>query len=212
MEKIEILQQIVRERKSTRSFSGEIPPRETMDRIIESCIYAPYGGATGIPLEQVRKVFVFTQGTENMAKARQQMLGQIRKGARKLGRLVKLLPFMKKKFGAFSNRLSGISKKGIPSLDEAPYFIVVAEKKGFPPVAKQSVAHALENMWLMATAEGLGFQLISATGNMSDNNDFLELLGLKDGQYHLEGCAVGYPKKNTQRVRNLDIDIFVKWM
>lgn len=212
MENIEILQQIIRTRKSTRSFSGEIPPRETINRIIESCIYAPYGGATGIPLEQVRKVFVFTQGTENMETARTTMLSQIRKGARKLGRLVKLLPFMKKKFGAFANRLNGMSKNGIPSMNDAPYFIVVAEKEGFPVIAKQSVAHALENMWLMATAEGLGFQLISATGNMSDNDDFLELLGLNDGEYHLEGCAVGYPKKATERTRNLDIDKFVKWM
>ena len=212
MEKSEVLQQVIKTRKSTRSFSGEVPPRETIDRIIESCIYAPYGGATGIPLEQVRKVFVFTQGTESMETAREMLLSQIRKGARKLGRLVKLMPFMKKKFGAFANRLNGLSKNGIPSMNEAPYFIVMAEKEGFPPVAKQSAAHALENMWLTATAEGLGFQLISATGNMSDNDDFLELLGLKDGEYHLEGCAVGYPKKAVERTRNLDMGKFVKWM
>lgn len=179
---------------------------------MESCVYAPYGGATGIHLEEIRKVFVFTQGTENMAKARELMLGQISRNARKLGRLVKFLPFLKKKFEVFANRLNGMSKNGIPSLNQAPYFIVVAEKKGFPPVEKQSVAHAMENMWLTATAAGLGFQLISATGTMSGNDDFLKLLGLEEDKYHLEGCAVGYPKRATERVRNLDPNKFVTWM
>lgn len=212
MEKIEILRQIIRERKSTRAFSGEFPSREAIGRIIESGLYAPYGGATGIPLEQVRKVFVFAQGTESMTNARELMLDQISRNARKLGRLVKIFPFMKKKFGAFAKRLDGFSRIGIPSLMEAPYFIVVAEKKGFPPVEKQSIAHALENVWLTATAEGFGFQLISATGNMSGNPGFLKLLALPEGKYHLEGCAIGYPKKTVKRERNLDPVKFVKWM
>ncbi|MDR2038317.1 MAG: nitroreductase family protein [Bacteroidales bacterium] len=212
MEKSEVLRQIIRERKSTRSFSSEIPPPEMLDRIIESCIYAPYGGATGIHLEEIRKIFVFTQGTESMTEAKELMLAQIRRNARKLGRLVKLLPFTKKKFGAFVNRLNGMSKNGIPSLNESPHFIVVAEKKGFPPVEKQSVAHAMENMWLTATAEGLGFQLISATGNMSDNLNFLKLLGLEEDKYHLEGCVIGYPKKVTEKNRSLDSNKFTKWM
>lgn len=35
-----------------------------------------------------------------------------------------------------------------------PYFIIVAEKEGFPPVAQLSLAHRLENMWLKATTLG----------------------------------------------------------
>ncbi len=46
-------------------------------------------------------------------------------------------------------------------IGSAPYFIVGAEKKGFPAVEQQFLAHCLENMWLKATALGLGFQLVS---------------------------------------------------
>ncbi|MGD0953085.1 MAG: hypothetical protein ABR985_11955 [Methanotrichaceae archaeon] len=35
--------------------------------------------------------------------------------------------------------------------------MVVAERKSFPPVEQQSLAHCLQNMWLKATALGLGF-------------------------------------------------------
>lgn len=212
MERSEVLRQIIRVRKSTRSFSPEVPPREMINRIIESCVYAPFGGATGIPLNELRKVFIFTQGTDNMTAAQELLLGQIRSNARKLGMVVRWMPFMKKKFGAFAKKLAGMSKSGIPSLLEAPYFIVVAEKKGFPPVEKQSIAHALENMWLTATAEGLGFQLISATGTVSKNKDFMKLLGLPEGQYEVEGCLIGYPKNPKERDRDLDVDKFTKWM
>lgn len=212
MDKPSALQSVIRERKSTRSFSSEVPLRESIDRIIESCVYAPYGGATGIPLHELRKIFIFKQANENMAAVQELMLDQIRSNARKLGRVVTWLPFMKKKFGGFAKKLAGMSRTGIPSLLEAPYFIVVAERKGFPPVEKQSLAHALENMWLTATAEGLGFQLVSATGTMSGNADFVKLLGLPEGEYEMEGCLVGYPKKNTARYRDLDLDKFTQWM
>lgn len=77
----------------------------------------------------------------------------------------------------------------------APYFIVVAERKGFPPVEQQVLAHCLENIWLKATALGLGFQLVSITAQMADNPAFCTLLGISPGEWALIGCAVGYPVK-----------------
>ncbi|WP_295937634.1 nitroreductase family protein [uncultured Alistipes sp.] len=206
------LEQIIKIRRSTRSFTGEAPDREAIEKILESAVYAPYGGATGIPLNQIRKIYLFRQDTQSMERVRELMLGQIRKNAKRFGTILTLLPFLKKKFGAFAAKLDGFSKKGIAALNEAPCFIVIAEKKGFPPVEKQSMAHTLENMWLTATSLGLGFQLISATGTMAGNKDFMTLLGLSKGEYQVEGCAVGYPKNPAGRKRELDINDFVTWM
>ena len=75
----------------------------------------------------------------------------------------------------------------------APYYIVVAERRGFPPVELQSLAHCLENMWLKATALDLGFQIVSVTSQMSSDPAFCAILGIPSGEWELMGCAVGYP-------------------
>jgi len=82
------LEQIIKLHHSTRNFSKEIPSQETIIKVIESAMYAPYGGATGIPLEDIRKIFVFRQDTESITKAREIFLAQIRKNAIKINRLI----------------------------------------------------------------------------------------------------------------------------
>jgi nitroreductase len=155
------LAEVIETRISTRSFAAEIPHKEDINEIVRSAVLAPYGGATGIPLSEIRKIFILSQGTKTMEKAREMLLTQVKRNSKKIAVLLLLLPFLRKKMRPFSNRLKAISKNGIPSLKEAAYFVIIAEKKGFPPVEKQSIAHALQNMWLSATAVGLGFQLIS---------------------------------------------------
>jgi nitroreductase len=81
----------------------------------------------------------------------------------------------------------------VPGVGTAPFYIVAAEKKGFPPVEQQSLAHCMENMWLKATALGLGFQIVSVTAQMADNPGFCRVLGLECGKWALMGCATGYP-------------------
>lgn len=65
-------------------------------------------------------------------------------------------PQLRIQASGFANRLAMIKKMGqVPGIGTAHYFIVVAERKGFPPVEQQALAHCLENMWLKATAPGL---------------------------------------------------------
>jgi len=91
-------------------------------------------------------------------------------------------PELRKQAIGFAKRLAMIKKMGkVPGIGSAPYFIIVAEKKGFSMVEQQSLAHCLENMWLKATALGLGFQLVSATAQMDDNPEFCALLGINSG-------------------------------
>ena len=206
------LEQVIKSRRSIRSFTNEVPRFEDVEEILKAALYAPYGGATGFQLNEIRKVFVFTQNSDKMKEAKELLLSQIKKNSKKMNNLLVFFPFLKKKMEPFANRLKSISSNGIPSLNEAPYYIIVAEKKGFPPIGKQSIAHALQNMWLTATEKGLGFQLISATGKMSNNKQFLQLLGLHQGEYEIDGCVIGYATKYPETIREIDLEQSVKWI
>lgn len=206
------LEQILKARKSTRSFTEEFPSEGDVQKILQAGLLAPYGGATGIPLEQIRRIFVFRQQTDGMAQAREILRDQLQANAKKLNRMLRLLPFLRKKMGPFANRVSSLAQSGVPALSIAPYLVVIAEKRGFPPVEKQSMAHALQNMWLAATDLGLGFQLISALSTLTGNERFLRLLNLNKGEYALDGCAFGYPKSAVERERELDTTRFVTWI
>lgn len=113
---------------------------------------------------------------------------------------------------AFTDRINGLSKTGIPSLNDSAFYIIMAEKKGFPRVEKQSMAHAMQNIWLSSTAAGLGFQLITSTGMMSDNKQFCNLLGLPEGIYQLDGCVIGMPKNIKNECKEFDFDQFITWL
>jgi nitroreductase len=209
---VNTLSTIIRSRRTTRSFTDDVPEAAAMKEILQSAAFAPYGGATGIPLKEIRKIFVFSPGTEKMNRARELLLKQIRRGARKINIVLILFPFLKKRMQPFANRISVLAKNGIPGLTGGAYYVVVAEKKGFPPVERQSIAHTMQNMWLSATAQGLGFELISATGMMSKEQEFTQLLGLKAGDYTIDGCLIGVPKMAPDPREDRQLEDFVTWI
>jgi len=186
---------------------------EQVNEILESAIYAPYAAAaTGLPLSDVRKVFVFSTGTPSMESAKEILLSAIASNALKINIVLKIFPFLNKKMKSFSNRLNSISRNGIPSLIDGSYFVVIAERKGFPPNEKQSLSHVIQNMWLTATKFNIGFQLLSATGILSNNSRFLKLLNLPKNKYHLEGCVIGISKQQTEERKEFQLDEFVSWI
>jgi nitroreductase len=70
----------------------------------------------------------------------------------------------------------------------------------------------MQNMWLSATAQGLGFQLVSITGIMSKNKEFMQLLGLKPGDYELDGSVIGVPKMSPEPREERHLEDFVTWV
>lgn len=64
-------------------------------------------------------------------------------------------------------------EKGVLGIGTAPYLIIVAERRGIPPIEQKSLSHVMQNMWLKSTALGLGFELVSVIGRLSDNKDFV---------------------------------------
>lgn len=209
---IKTLGAIIHARRTIRSFTNDVPPMEEMEEILQSAIFAPFGRATGLPPKEIRKIFVFSQGTGSMNHAGELLLAQIRRVARKVKISITLFPFLKKRMGLFSERISALAENGIPGLSAAPYYIVVAVKKGFPAMEKQTIAHAMQNMWLAAAAQGLGFQLVSQTGMMSKNKKFMQLLGLNAGDYELDGCIIGVPKRDPEPRDERQPEDFVTWI
>jgi nitroreductase len=199
-------------RCSTRSFLKDIPPSEAVNKILQSGIYAPYANSTGLPYAEIRKVFVFRQDTDSMKLAREILCSKIKKFSGIMNVLLRMFPFLRKKLGPFAEKLNINSQKGIPALSDAPYFIVIAERKGFPSNQKQSIAHAMQNMWLTATSLGLGFQLIFMASVLSKDQQFLKLLGLRKGDYLLDGCVIGYPSEHSDIRKEFKTEEFVTWM
>lgn len=209
---IKTLSAIIRARRSIRSFTNAVPPTEGMKEIFQSAIFAPFGRATDLPPKEIRKIFVISKDTQSMNRATELLYMEIRCVARKVKIITLLFPFLKKRMGLFDKRISAVAENGIPGLSEAPYYIVVAVKKGFPAMEKQTIAHAMQNMWLSATAQGLGFQLVSQTGIMSKNKEFMQLLGLKPGDYELDGCIIGVPKTAAEPREERHLEDFVTWV
>ncbi len=207
-----ILDEIIQKRRSIRNFKTDDVSRENIENIIKAGFAGPYTGATGIPLEQTRKFVVMKRGSDAHTKAKEMIILNTKKNLKKLKFAASFNAKLKEKSKTFIERLAMASEKGMPTLETAPYYIVIAERKGIPASEKQSMAHALENMWLKATALGLGFQLISATGTMSKNKEFMDILGLKMGEYEIDGCAVGYPAQNPPRREDIDTKVYSKWI
>ena len=209
-----ILDKILVERRSHRQFKQELPPEEDIRGIIRAGLHAPFAAAAvGGTEDYFRRFFVLKNGSKSMTAAASLIFKEVMAMASNLERDMEKDPQLREQASGFANRLAMIKKMGhVPGVGTAPYFIVVAERKGFPPVEQQALAHVLENMWLKATALGLGFQLVSITAQMADNPAFCALLGISPGEWALIGCAVGYPVKELSPSIRPPVDEVTRWL
>ncbi len=203
---IATLEQIIRTRRSVRSFSGQVPD-ETLRQIVEAALYAPYAAGTGIPFKEIRRLFVFRQNTAAMSQAQAIIQEHLRRSAFKL----RLAAVFSKKMRTLAERVKASAEKGIPGLREGS-LIVAAEKKGFPAIEAQSLAHVMQNIWLTAAAHGAGFQLLSLTGGLASNSRFMQLLGLTPKEWALSGGVVGIPKHVPAAREQRNADDFIFWL
>ena len=189
------LDQILAERRSHRMFRPDFCSEDEIRRILHAGLLAPFAAAAvGNSHDYFRRFFVMRKGSESMNAVIPLVKRQVQKMSAELEAGMKKDPSLRAKAAGFARRLSMMQEKGfVPGIGTAPYYIVVAERRGFPPVELQSLAHCLENMWLKATALDLGFQVVSVTSQMSSDPAFCAILGLPAGEWELMGCAVGYP-------------------
>ena len=184
------LDSIIRARHSVRAFSATPPSREVIEAVIQAGLLAPFAAAAVAGKPDFRKVFVIPNTSSVMGAAANILKNRMAKMAAELEKKVGSHPFVM--------NLKRIGQQGVPGVGDAPYFLVIGERKGTPPVAPQSLSYCLQNMWLKATSLGIGMRLVSATMQMDSDADFCRLLGLPCGEYALDGCALGYPSDSYQ--------------
>ncbi len=201
-----VLDLIIRARHSVRAFSSTSPSREAVETIIQAGLLAPFAALAVAGKSDFRKVFVFRNSSTAMEAAASILKNRIAKQADELEKKIGSIPFVQ--------NLKQIGQQGVPGVGNAPYFVVVGERKGMPPVAAQSLCYCLQNMWLKATSLGIGLQLISATMQMDSDPEFCRLLNIPVGEYGLDGCALGYPvdKYQPRPVKYPTLTESVSWL
>ena len=203
---------IIETRRSVRFFKDEMPPKEAIEGIIKAGLFAPYAAQAVNESEYFRKFIVISKNSAKMKEIAEIAKNRVKVMSEQLNAQMKKSPYLKEKGKSFSKRLELFADKGVLGIGTAPYYIVVAEKKGFPPVEQQSLAHCLQNMWLKATSLNLGFHIVSATTQMGEDEDFCEIMGINPGEFGLNGCAVGYPKEIPPKTLRPAVDEVTKWM
>ena len=206
-----ILDRILESRRSVRSFAPDIPPKEDIIRIIRAGLLAPYA-AQAVAGQDFRRFFVLQEGTPKLAHVAALGKRQAKRMAEQLRDELAANPSLEDQAKGFVKRLEQLAERGVPGIGSAPYYIVVAERRGIPPAEQQSLAHCLENMWLKATALGLGFQLVSVTAQMGQDTEFCSVLGIPHGAFGTNGCAIGYPMKRLPPAERPDAREVTKWI
>jgi len=213
-QKNSILDGIILERRTHRRFKEEIPSDDVIMDIIHAGLHAPFAGAAvGNEKDYFRRFFIIRNNSETMALLNPLIFGEVLRKASDLDNILEKNEQLRAQATGFMNRLAMIKQMGfVPGVGTAPFYIVIAEKKGFPPVEQEALAHCLENMWLKATAHGLGFQLVSITAQMADNVEFCRILGIQSGKWGLMGCATGYPVEKLSPSTRPPINDVTTWL
>lgn len=186
---VHVLEDIIYARRSIRIFTDEMPEKELVAMIINAGYAAPYAAQAVQGSQDFRRFIVVTKDSEVM----KTISILARETVTRMAEQVEQDRTMKETAGGFLKMLKILSEGDIPGFGSAPYLIIVAERKGWPPVEQQSIAHCLENMWLMATALGLGFHLVSLLSQLGESEEFCSLINIPHGEFSLNGCAVGIP-------------------
>ena len=200
-ERVAAIMRVISERRYVRRFNDEVPAREALEQILAAGLAAPYAAAMAPGAALDRRFFVLARGSKALAAAAAAIQ------AHATAALAAGTPPP-----PLRARLEPVAQGRILGVGTAPYYVVIAERGSMMPVQQQSLAHALENMWLVATALGLGMHLVSVTTTMADDPAFCRILGLPVAEYALNGCAIGVSAQ-TPEVRSLpDIASVTTWL
>jgi nitroreductase len=205
------IDQVIEARRSIRAFTDECPSLEQIREILRAGLLAPYVPMPGTEETDFRRFVVIGRDHPQMTLAAALMRKQVRQAYEKLTAEMESDPQLAERAEAHASRLERIMEHGVMGVGSAPYFIVVAERRSFPAVEQQSLAHCLQNMWLKAVSLGLGFHLVSATAAMSEDRDFCERLGIPFGEFELNGCAVGYPARYIAPIPRREVEEVTTW-
>lgn len=202
---------VIEARRTVRSFTDEVPSRALVEQVVRAGLMAPYASLSVSEGDVFRRFFVVRKGSDITARVEEILRAQVTESSAAIDKaMAENEEFREKaqKFAAMLRSLAGGAQFGF---EGPPYWIIAAERKGFPPNEARSLAHVMHSMWLKATALGLGFRLISAATQMDDNAEFCALLGIPAGQYGLDSCVIGYARVTPGPTWRPAIEETVTW-
>jgi nitroreductase len=202
---------LIESRRSIRKFKLDTIPRQLVEQIIRAGLLAPYSGLA-VFRDDFRRFVVIPRQSKSTVQIADLLKHRISNLCKQLETQMEQNTFTKEHGQAFLQNLKTMSQHGIPNLGKAPYYIVVAEQRGIPPVEQRSLAHCMQNMWLKATALGVGFQLLSITAQMAKDKEFCNLLNIPSGQFALDGCLIGIADMIPSPSRRPRPDEVTKWI
>lgn len=204
----EVLDMLLRTRRSVRSFSKEEPSKEIIEEIIETGRLAPYAILAVAKQTDFRHFFVISNNSLQMDKIKNILVDVIKTQISSLEKEAKNNVTLQ----SFIASLKMQVEKGILGVGTAPYLIIVAERRGIPAIEQKSLSHVMQNMWLKSTALGLGFELVSVIGRLSNNKDFCDILGVPTGEYGFDACAIGFSTTSVTKEGRAVPHPSIKWI
>lgn len=223
------LESIITSRSTQRKFSvDKIPSKEDIEKLILAGIHAPFPALGTDSLTNPRTFIVIQNGTPEWKRLRSIVmkkgkfyysLARKRKLLLLLNRLTPKRHRVKKKvisdLKIFARQI--VEHRGhFAFFDTAPYWVVIAERRHMPIIltklARQSMGHCLQNIWLRATDLGMILQPVSSIYQLQNDKEVCRLLGLEGRNWEMDSFFVGYHDKALQPVRRkFDLNTDVNW-
>lgn len=221
------LESIIKTRSTQRRFSlAHLPTKENIQQIIEAGIFAPFPSLGTNRRTNPRQFIVIQNNTPEWI----ELIAAITKIGKKLHAFAQKQPLLRilNRFTPapyrVDNRILKQSEKYARMLavhrgdfayfGTAPFWIIVAERRHMPfmltKLARQSLGHCLQNIWLKATELGMIVQPISLIYEVQNNKQICQMLGLKGRNWEMDSFLIGFPEKGlkpARRVFNMTEDI-----
>jgi nitroreductase len=212
-----VLDRIIYARRACRKFSHDVPNITNIESIIDAGLHSPFSNTIDTTQEYFRKFFVIRNNSLIMNKISSLLLAKTEALIEVIGsdEICNKDPNAQKMTSPYLDQLKEYEKQGyVNGVGNAPYLIIVAEKKYFPPVQQESIAYCISNMWLKATALGLGFHPITMLSRLDHTEVFYKLLGMSELDHFnwtFNGCAIGYSLENLPTSERPNIENITKW-
>jgi nitroreductase len=210
-EQNQVLDRLIESRRTVRQFKNDSPPSQMIEKILKAGLLGPYA-MLSVTRDDFRRFVVIPRESEITPRVAALIKQRSTAVSEDLEKKMQQNEFFRSHGGPYLGRLKMMGQQGLPNLGKAPYYVIVAEQRGVPEVAELSIAHCLENMWLKATALGLGFQLLSITERMVEDKEFCELIGIPFGEFALDGCLIGYPDASPAPSKRSPLGDVTKWL
>ena len=188
---IEVMRDIIRERRSVRSFDARISSDAVITEVIQAGIRAPYASLPAAGTDDFRRFIVMKRNSEAFYTIADQIDISIRAFATTVD--------PDEKGDRYSQMIHQAAAAGFARIiGNCPCLIFVAERKGRPDNAAHSLGYCIQSMWLQATSLRIGVRLFDIVSqiDMNRNEIFKRNLHLENGDHFINCMGIGFPAED----------------